>query len=365
MKRIVINKNEVGMVVKNNVVKRVLTEGSYWLGFKETLNIYDMAESFNVNHDIDVLLTIPEFKALVEVVDVMDTEVCLVFVNNHFKFLLEAGRHVFWKGMNEYCFQIENMEHYEVPETISKAYLKAYVFKKYLSNFQVEVYQDALLFVNGEFVKELNTGEYFFWNKFNSINVRTVDSRIQQMEIQGQEILTKDKVQVRLNFNLQFKVVEIRKALIENVEYLNQLYGLMQMAIRSYVGNYTLDNLLENKDTLSQYVLSNNKEKAERLGLNLISAGVKDVILPGEIRDIMNQVLVAEKRAQANIITRREETASTRSLMNTAKLLEENAMLFRLKEMEYVEKIAEKINNISVSGNGQIVDQLKQLFLNK
>lgn len=79
----------------------------------------------------------------------------------------------------------------------------------------------------------------------------------------------------------------------------------------------------------------------------------------------MNQVLVAEKRAQANIITRREETASTRSLLNTAKLLEENAMLFRLKEMEYVEEIAEKINNISVSGNGQIVDQLKQLFLNK
>jgi len=38
-------------------------------------------------------------------------------------------------------------------------------------------------------------------------------------------------------------------------------------------------------------------------------------------------------------------------------------MLFKLKEMEYVEKIAERINNISISGNGQIVDQLKQLFV--
>jgi hypothetical protein len=77
----------------------------------------------------------------------------------------------------------------------------------------------------------------------------------------------------------------------------------------------------------------------------------------------MNQVLIAEKRAQANLITRREETASARSLLNTAKLMEENAMLYKLKEMEYVEKIAEKINNISLSGSGQIVDQLKQIFV--
>jgi len=75
--------------------------------------------------------------------------------------------------------------------------------------------------------------------------------------------------------------------------------------------------------------------------------------------------LVAQKKAQANIITRREETASTRSLLNTAKLLEENDMLFKLKEMEYVEKIADKINSISLSGGNQLVDQLKDIFIPK
>ena len=78
--------------------------------------------------------------------------------------------------------------------------------------------------------------------------------------------------------------------------------------------------------------------------------GIRDIILPGDVKEIMNQVLIAEKKAQANIIMRREETASTRSLLNTAKLMEENAMLWKLKEMEYVEKIADKISNISVSG---------------
>jgi len=77
----------------------------------------------------------------------------------------------------------------------------------------------------------------------------------------------------------------------------------------------------------------------------------------------MNQVLVAEKKAQANIILRREETASTRSLLNTAKLLEDNPTLLKLKELEYVEKIAEKITAISVNGNGVLIDQLKQIFV--
>ena len=73
--------------------------------------------------------------------------------------------------------------------------------------------------------------------------------------------------------------------------------------------------------------------------------------------------MIAEKKAQANIIMRREETASTRSLLNTAKLMEDNPMLFKLEEMEYVEKIAEKINNVSVSGNGVLIDQLRQIFI--
>ena len=90
--------------------------------------------------------------------------------------------------------------------------------------------------------------------------------------------------------------------------------------------------------------------------------GIKDVILPGDMKDIMNQVLIAQKKAEANTIMRREETASTRSLLNTAKLMEDNAMLFKLKEMEYVEKIAEKVGDITISGNAGILNQLKELF---
>ncbi|MBL4642528.1 MAG: slipin family protein, partial [Flavobacteriaceae bacterium] len=141
-----------------------------------------------------------------------------------------------------------------------------------------------------------------------------------------------------------------------------QLYILMQLALRTYVGRYTLDELLENKENIATAVFEQVAKNTDQLGVKVINCGIRDVILTGDMKEIMNQVLIAQKRAQANIITRREETASTRSLLNTAKLMEDNEMLFKLKEMEYVEKIADKIGEISLSGNGNMVKQLKEIF---
>ena len=127
--------------------------------------------------------------------------------------------------------------------------------------------------------------------------------------------------------------------------------------------NVTSSKLLAEKEAIGKLVLEEVANSAGTLGVEVINSGIRDVILPGDMKEIMNQVLVAQKKAQANIITRREETASTRSLLNTAKLMEDNEMLFKLKEMEYVEKIADKIGEITLSGNGNMVKQLKDIFV--
>ena len=104
----------------------------------------------------------------------------------------------------------------------------------------------------------------------------------------------------------------------------DQLYIVLQLVLREYVGTLTLDELLKNKQEVGHYVLQKLKEKERDFGVTFLFAGLKDIILPGEIKEILNTVLIAEKQAQANVITRREETASTRSLLNTAKLMEQN-----------------------------------------
>jgi regulator of protease activity HflC (stomatin/prohibitin superfamily) len=217
--------------------------------------------------------------------------------------------------------------------------------------------------IDGKFSRVLEPGAYFFWKNAIAVSVLKADLRQQQMEVSGQEILTRDKAALRINFFAQYRIMDAVRALTETKEYEKQLYILVQLALREFVGTMTLDELLEKKESVSAYVLTAMQEKAYALGTMIMDCGVRDIILPGEMKEIMNQVLIAQKKAEANVIMRREETASTRSLLNTAKLMEENTMLFKLKEMEYVEKIADKISTISLSGGNSLVDQLKDIFV--
>jgi regulator of protease activity HflC (stomatin/prohibitin superfamily) len=90
--------------------------------------------------------------------------------------------------------------------------------------------------------------------------------------------------------------------------------------------------------------------------------GVKDIILPGDMKDILGKVVEAEKLAQANVIRRREETNATRSLLNAAKVMEDNPTALRLKELESLEKVTEKVGNISVYGGlDGVLDQLVRI----
>lgn len=232
----------------------------------------------------------------------------------------------------------------------------------YIRISRIESFEKGLLYIDRKLHSILEPGEYYFWKNSQSVEVCKADMRQLPLEINGQEILTIDKAQLRVNFSATYQISDIVKALNENKEYEKQLYVIIQLSIRNFISSLTFDQLMENKSGMVDFVLSDTREVCHKLGLEIINCGLKDIILPGEIRDIMNQVLVAEKKAQANIIARREETASTRSMLNTAKLLEDNAMLMKLKEMEYLEKIADKVHSISLNGGHQLLDQLKTVF---
>lgn len=363
MKRIRINTGKIGLVFRNGNYKRVITEGVYWILPFEDVYVYDMSKPFHPSIELNILLKDEQLAGMLTVVEVKDNEIALQYENGNFKNVLAPGRYAYWRGATDFTFVKADLSKIEITENIDVNTLVRKEVLPYVRVFVVEAYEKGILFVDGKFSKVLETGVYYFWKNPVGVTVSKIDLRQLQLEVSGQEILTKDKAALRINFYTQYKVVDIVKALIDNKDYEKQLYVLMQLALREYVGTMTLDELLEKKEAISTYVLTALKEKASNLGVEIRDCGVRDIILPGEMKEIMNQVLVAQKKAEANVIMRREETASTRSLLNTAKLMEENSMLFKLKEMEYVEKIADKINSISLSGGNQIVDQLKEIFV--
>src|SRR5690606_30805677 len=345
MKRIRINTGKIGLVFRNGNYRKVVTEGAYWLLPNEDVFQYDLTKPFHPSIDLNILLKDEQLANMLTIVEVKDNEIALQYENGNFKNVLSPGRYAYWKGVTDYSFIKADLSKIEVTENIDTNTIMRKEVLPYVRVYAVESFEKGILLIDGKFSKVLDTGVYYFWKNAVVISVLKADLRQLQLEVSGQEILTKDKAGLRVNFYTQYKVVDIIKALIENKDYEKQLYILMQLALREFIGTLSLDELLEKKESISAYVLATLKDKAYNLGVEVRDCGVRDIILPGEVKEIMNQVLVAQKKAEANVIMRREETASTRSLLNTAKLMEENAMLFKLKEMEYVEKIADKINS--------------------
>lgn len=365
MKRVRIQAGYVGLVMKNGEYKRVLTEGNHWPGWGNQVVMYNMAEKFTPPVDIKILLNDQKLASLLTVVEVKTGQIKIRCEDGVFKELLNEGKHVYWKWMSENTFETFDLDSTEqIVGDILKIIPRSEVAKKVQVHI-VERFEQGLMFIDGKFVKALSSGVYFFWKGTRAINVLKADMRQQLTEIAGQEILTKDKATLRINMQTLYKIVDIEKALIENKDPEKQLHVMIQLALRESIGQLSIDELLAEKENLSAKILAAVKLKAESIGIEILECGIRDIILPGEIREIMNQVLVAQKKAEANMIMRREETASTRSLLNTAKLMEDNAMLWKMKEMEHIEKIAEKISAISLSANSGVVEQMKEIFTSK
>lgn len=365
MKTVIVNPGQAGLVYKNGKIVNVLMQGKHRLSFWTELKTVPMNVMFNPAEGLDVALQNSILTPYLHIVEVKEGQVALRYENNRFIGVHYAGKHAFWKGLIDYRFVFDNMENIHISEEIDRYVLRYTSFNTLIRAYRVESYHKALLSIEGMEDQILEPGEYLFWNNRKVINLTPVDMRAQMLEVSGQELLTRDKASLRLSLFASIRVNDIRKAVSENAAYTKQVYTILQLAIREFVGTKSLDEILENKEMISEYIMKTAREAVAETGVELSSCGVRDIILPGEMRDIFNKVLIAEKQAAANVIMRREETASTRSLLNSAKLMEENEVLFRLKEMEYVERIAEKIGSLSVSGNGTLISQLKEIFVNK
>jgi regulator of protease activity HflC (stomatin/prohibitin superfamily) len=212
----------------------------------------------------------------------------------------------------------------------------------------VEQHEAGLLIVDGELCERLKPGRHAFWAVARAVRVAKIDLRPQLLEVTAQEILTKDRVGIRVTLAAFYKIADPTLAATASADVSATLYRLVQFAIREAVALRTLDDILSARDAIDKEVRAFVTERAKELGAEVGEIGVKDVILPGEVRDLLNKVVEAERVAKANLIRRQEETAATRSLLNTAKLMENNPLLLRLKELEALEKLVEKVGRIDL-----------------
>jgi regulator of protease activity HflC (stomatin/prohibitin superfamily) len=361
MKRIVIAQHERGLLFRNRTFETVLEPGVYRMfdPLKRTyVQVFDLTVAEFEHPRVDFL--VKDARATVEkyfqIVETGDREVGVVYKNGKLAGVLAPGkRQLYWRGpVDVRVVKHDISREFELLPDLAKVLARTKALDTPVADAisTVEVPDTAvgLLIVDGELTKVLAPGLHAFWKYQRTLKVEIVDARVQAMEVAGQEILTRDKVSLRMNLTALWQVADAVKARGTLSNFVEYAYKELQFALREAVGARTLDELLGDKGVLDREIADVVRPKLEEHGLVLRSVGVKDVILPGEMKAILNQVVEAEKVAQANLIRRREETAATRSLLNTARLMDENPTLLRLKELETLEKVTEKIDKLTVFG---------------
>ncbi len=351
---ITINEDERGLLVKDGRFEQILEPGRhrfFSLDFgrykvekfrvKEEEMTSNWARVIEKNH--------PELAArLFEIVSTGEGEVAIVSFDGRPVHLLGPWQtRYYWKVLNDVStefidttkeLRINKKQRNAIESNTSPLIVEATVLQ----------HETALLFVDGEVMDELGPGHHAFWQVHKKVAIAKFNLRPRAIEISAQEILTRDRISLRVTLTAYVQVKDVRKAYEKSEDYDKLVYLLAQFAVREAIANRTLDEVLNKRDTIDNELRKYMAEHKGDIGVEVTELGIKDIILPGEMRELINKVVAAEKTAQANLIRRREETAATRSLLNTAKLMENNPLLLRLKELESLEKLTEKVGRIDL-----------------
>ena len=214
----------------------------------------------------------------------------------------------------------------------------------------VTEYEAGLLYVNGKLEGTLGPGRYWETSLFTQRRIVIVDLRARPLSITGQEIVTRDKVNVRVTVAAQYRIVDPVKAVQEVENYQDALHQDVQLPLRALVGGMELDALLESKDEIDRALMDDVAPRALAYGLELSRLGIKDVILPGELRSIMNRVVEAKKMAEAALLSAREEVAAARARQNVAAMVRDNPAILELLRLEAAKEMAKGRGNTIILG---------------
>lgn len=375
LKRFVVKKNERGVLLRDGDFERILNAGRHYFADpmgRLSVQTWKLDAALNDVAMVDQLLeSDPQTaSACFEDMKLGEDEAALRYENGVLVEVLAPGsRRVFWKGFIEHRLErVDLGQSFQLPAALTARLLQPALRGRAVAGLaglllaQVPAYHLGLLRVNGQIERVLQPGAEAFWRFNRDVQLELVDTRLQSMEVTGQDILTRDKVGLRLNLAATWRYTDALTACARLAKPADHLYRELQFGLREAVGTRSLDELLEDKQVIDRVVGSHVQRKLEGFGLEVASVGVKDIVLPGEMKAILARVVEAEKSAEANVIRRREETAATRSLLNTAKVMEDNPTALRLKELETLERVAERIDKISVFGGlDQVLNGLVSL----
>lgn len=365
-----IKPHQIGLHFRDDQIVGVLDAGRHWIWALRLNQRVDIVSTRDVLLEHRLVADIVRadrdkslLKGLATSLDLTDRQRALVWVDGRFFKVLGPGAHVLWTENRRVNVEVVEVDgsRFEHPQLdVITRHPSAH---EQLEVCDVQRDHAGVYFRNGRFVEVLDAGRYAFWKRTANARVVEIDLREKLLDVAGQDVMTADHVTLRLNAAVAYQTVDPRRVVgaSENLE--SALYREVQLVLRDVIGGQSLDELLSSKQETAAEAQSRLAARASEFGLAIMSVGVRDVILPGDMKELLNQVTAAKKAAEANLISRREETAAIRSQANTAKLLDASPTLMRLRELEVLEKVAQSSNlQVLLGESGSLSDRVTKLI---
>ncbi|MDQ8183262.1 slipin family protein [Pelagicoccus sp. SDUM812005] len=357
--------DEIGLVFRNGRFVKQVGEGKHWFfDFQNALRVevLNLRTPWIRSADLDQLSQSASLADKAVFVDLKDNERAIVWVDGRLESVLGPGLYGLWNQLRR--VQIDRFDANELRVTRKDivTVLKNPSAAQFFDVTEIAEGKVGVLFVDGVYQETLAAGKHVFWKDVTKVKIQLVEKREQVMDVSGQDIMTQDKVTLRLNAVLAYRVVDERKYVETSQDASQSLYRETQLALRSEVGTRNLDTMLSGKEDLARNAKQCVASVADSFGVEVVSLGVRDVILPGDMKTLLNQVIEAQKASEANVIKRREETAAMRSQLNTAKLMESNPVLMKLRELEVLETVSKTSNLQVVLGDRSLSESLAKLI---
>ena len=365
IKTVKIHSYEKGLHFQDKEFCGLLDQGRYYFCnplVSDKVDVVDLRDPWLKHRQLDLIIKSSALQDQAQVLDMQDFERALIWIDGRFRWILTGGPYVIWTTHRKVKVQIVDARDVRFNHPDISVIIKSDGDKEYLQEINVVEDHVGVLFRNGKYIETLQPGRYVFWKDVEKVNVFQASMSEMSMDIAGQDIMTADKVTLRLNAVIAYNIVNAEKAVRSAKDVNQSLYREAQLAIRAIVGARQLDDLLADKDLVTDELMKMIADRAADFGLKIVSLGIRDIILPGEMKNLMNKVTEAKKAAEANLISRREETAAMRSQANTAKLLENNPVLMRLRELEVLEKISSNSKMSVVLGEKGLADRVTNLL---
>jgi regulator of protease activity HflC (stomatin/prohibitin superfamily) len=365
LKRIKVRSYEMGLLFRDKEFRGLLKNGAHWFFdplMKVRVDVVSQRDPWLVHEKLDLIIKSGAINQFAQIVDLNDNQRALVWIENRFSHILPAGQYAYWTGQKNVRIEVIDIRNVRFEHDEFKVIVRSANAARLLDICTISRDHAGVLFVDGRYVETLAPGEYAFWNGPAEAKVVEVDMRESIVDVSGQDIMTADKVTLRVNAVVTYKIQDARQAISQTDDVRQAIYRDTQLVLRAIVGARELDAFLTQKDEVAKEIEESIRRRATELGLHIASVGIRDVILPGEMKDLMNKVTEAKKAAEANLISRREETAAIRSQANTAKLLAESPMLMRLRELEVLEKISANSKLNVVLGEKGLTEKIVNLL---